>query len=99
MFLDYAFSMGIFGSWDAGRQLVCGAAPFPQRLCATIDASAVSDMIRRIEALSDEVIVDIVRRIPFQWLREEEGTPILTGLLTRRGLVRGALKGYLEKKP
>jgi sRNA-binding protein len=56
-------------------------------------------MVQRIEALSDEVITDIVRRIPFQWLREGEATPILTGLLTRRGLVRRALAGYLEKAP
>jgi hypothetical protein len=56
-------------------------------------------MVQRIESLPDEVITDIVRRIPFQWLREEEGTPILTGLLARRRLVREAMRGYLEKQP
>jgi hypothetical protein len=99
VFLDYAFSQGIFGGWDNANHLKCGAAPFPKRLCATVESAAVSDMVQRIESLPDEVITDIVRRIPFQWLREEEGTPILTGLLARRRLVREAMRGYLEKQP
>jgi hypothetical protein len=99
VFLDYAFSMGIFGGWDERKHLEVQPAPFPDRLCDRVTVSALSDMVQRIEALSDEVITDIVRRIPFQWLREGEATPILTGLLTRRGLVRRALAGYLEKAP
>ncbi|MDP1824352.1 MAG: hypothetical protein Q8L48_13945 [Archangium sp.] len=99
VFLDYAFSMGIMGGWDEGKHLNCQAAPFPRRLCDRVQADAVGDTIKRIEALSDEVITNIVRRIPFQWLREEEATPILTGLLARRGLLRGALEHYLKETP
>lgn len=99
VFLDYAFSTGIMGTWDEERYLNCVAAPFPPRLCGKVTLAALAESIQRIEALSNEVITDIVRRVPFQWLREEEATPILTGLLARRRLVREALRSYLESNP
>lgn len=96
VFLDYAFSMGVSGDWAGDGFRKCGPAPFPPRMCATLSASMLEESITGIESLPDSTLEDIVNRVPWQWLRDDEKQVILAGLSARRALVRNALERYLE---
>lgn len=50
---------------------------------------------KQIEGIPDELIANVVHRVPWQWLPDEEKQVILAGLIARRRLVRDALESYL----
>lgn len=97
IFLDFAFSMGVSGSWANEGFRACGAAPFPARMCSSVDAAVLEETVQKIETLPEGTITSVVERIPWQWLPPEEKQVILAGLLGRRSLVRSALRGYLRR--
>ncbi len=99
IFLDYAFSMGVAGTWKDGGYRTCRPAPFPPRMCECLNAQVLDQAINEIEALPDALVSDIVHRVPWQWLSDDEKQLLLAGLLDRRRLVRTALQGYLEGTP
>lgn len=97
VFLDYAFSMGISGNWAGDGYRRCDPAPFPAYMVENFDEGAVLRSVERVEQVSNAAVEEIVSRIPWQWLRDEERQTILTGLLARRTMVRSSLGRYLER--
>lgn len=95
IFLDYAFSMGVGGRWDGSASERTQEPEFPQRMLTAVDRATLEAMVQTIETYEDERIEGVVSRIGWQWLPDEEGTKISTGLKTRRRLVRSILKRYL----
>ena len=95
VFLDYAFSMGVSGQWTNGGWQVCGAAPFPPLMNAALDPAELSVAIDRIEKFTEDDIKQVVGRVPWQYLMNDDKVPIVEGLVGRRGLVRAALASYL----
>lgn len=95
IFLDYAFSMGAGGNWNSEGFRGCTPAPFPPRMRAIVSPDVMDEAISHIESLRDELVEDVVNRIPWQWLPDEEKDLILSGLRARRTMVRTALGGYL----
>lgn len=98
IFLDYAFSLGVSGGWNNEGFRTCAAAPFPQRMCSSLSATVLAQAITAIENVSEQVVTEIVNRVPWQWLLDEEKAVILAGLLVRRTMVRAALAGYTGGK-
>lgn len=96
VFLDYAFSMGVSGSWENEGFRDCPAAPFPPRMCVSLDTSVLEETVQKIESLPQALIEGVVDRIPWQWLPDAEKQVIVSGLLERRSLVRAALGSYLR---
>lgn len=96
IFLDYAFAMGVSGSWATEGFRACRAAPFPPRMCSSLAIPVLEETLQRIEAFSQARIEEVVNRIPWQWLPDADKQLIVTGLLERRQLVRPALGGYLR---
>jgi hypothetical protein len=68
-------------------------------MCECLNAQVLDQAINEIEALPDALVSDIVHRVPWQWLSDDEKQLLLAGLLDRRRLVRTALQGYLEGTP
>jgi len=97
VFLDYAFSMGVSGTWKDEGFRACGPAPFPPRMCGSLSVPVLEQVISAIEAVPDDVVLDVVQRVPWQWLPDDEKQVILAGLLGRRRLVRAALGRYLGR--
>jgi len=96
IFLDYAFSMGVSGGWANEGFRACHAAPFPPRMCSSLNRLVLEEAVQRIEAFSGAKVEDVVNRIPWQWLPDADKQVIVAGLLERRRLVRGALQSYLR---
>lgn len=96
IFLDYAFSMGVSGSWATEGFRACRAAPFPPRMCSSLSIPVLEETLQKIEAFSQVRIEEVVNRIPWQWLPDADKQLIVAGLLERRQLVRSALGGYLR---
>jgi hypothetical protein len=90
IFLDYAFSMGHLGSWDAEKMLVCAPARIPALMQAAIDRNELSQTIEEVEAVTDDSIKEIVTRIPASHLDSQDKERIATVLSKRRSLVRSA---------
>lgn len=99
IFLDYAFSMGVSGTWKAEGYRECRPAPFPPRMCGSVNVPVLEETISQIEAVTENVLADVVNRVPWQWLPDDEKQVILAGLLGRRRLVRQALGSYLGRNP
>jgi hypothetical protein len=99
IFLDYAFSMGVSGSWATEGFRACRAAPFPPRMCSSLITPVLEETLQKIEAFSQARIEEVVNRIPWQWLPDADKQLIVTGLLGRRQLVRPALGSYLRSTP
>lgn len=99
IFLDYAFSMGVSGGWNNEGFRACGPAPFPPRMCGSVSVSVLEQAITAIESVGDNVIAEVVNRIPWQWLADDEKQVILAGLVARRTMVRAALAGYTGGRP
>lgn len=95
VFLDYAFSLGIFGTWAAGRHLAFDAAPFPPRMLQALDTGEVSATLSALEGLNRTAIEEVVNRVPDTHLVPEQRSLIATCLCERQPLVRAALAPYL----
>lgn len=98
IFLDFAFSMGVSGSWANGGFVRCVPAPFPPRMRAVLAPAELAAAVTAIEAIPDEVVTHIVSRIPWQWLADAEKHVILAGLLARRRMVRATLAHYMGEQ-
>jgi hypothetical protein len=97
VFLDYSFSMGNGGAWNDGRFEYCQPAAFPPLMMQTLDKSALSESIEKIEDYSDGQIRTIVDRIPDEHLAPHQRTVIARALCERRHLLRQALDQFLPR--
>lgn len=96
IFLDYAMALGYGGLWWDGRFAEVAEIGFPPKMLDVLDRSIVDQTVDAIERYSDDVIAEIVGRVPTSHLPAEEGAVITDGLRARRSLVRGAVFARIQ---
>lgn len=96
LFLDYSFAIGHLEHWAGNKMFHCVGAPFPEQMQDQIDRPELEAVIDKIENFPEDVIKDIVTRIPVSHLGDEEKAWMTKGLIARRKLVRQALEGALS---
>jgi hypothetical protein len=95
IYLDYAMALGWGELWKHGVPQVCDPAPFPPGMMQFLDTDRLSEIVAQIEAFDEDVLRDVVYRIPETHLVEEQKSLIFQGLRERRHLLRAALTPYL----
>jgi hypothetical protein len=103
VFLDFAFSLGFptpdnpdgWGKKGWKRRQVAPA--FPAYMLRFIDPDELDRVTSRIEAYSDQDIMDVVTRVPETHLVKEQQSLIIEGLVERKKLVRSLLNEHLKK--
>lgn len=98
VFLDYAMSLGFKGAWASGRHLDPQVAPFPSILMSEASPERLDEDLKRVENFDEEVIEELVQRIPENYLPDHERSTIARGLKERRGKLRAMFSPLLEKK-
>ena len=101
---EHDFSAGDFVFIDYEKSLFVGEkvkeptkpAPFPFELRYRMDRAEASQAVSDIEALPDDVIIEIVRRIPADFLPVDEAQRIQGRLIERKPELRTALARHLE---
>jgi hypothetical protein len=91
--IDFASAFG----WDISGGNISAPTTEPKGLVENVDKAAVEDTVRRIEALSDEEILQKVAAIPESVLPAAERQRVADGLIKRRGSIRAAMnsRGWL----
>lgn len=89
VFIDHAYTLSRGKDW--GKDTPPAVPPFPDVLLGSIDSEILADYVAEIEGLEDDVITDIVQRIPQHYLPDKEKTIIEEGLKERRSRIRPVL--------
>lgn len=71
-------------------------APFPIELRTAMDRGEITTAVYDLENLGDNVVEEVVARIPEDFMPEAERDRIIGRLLARKPQVRAALDRYLE---
>lgn len=90
-FIDFANCLNRQDRWVRNGWTPVGVPKMPQLLRDAVQPKALLDVVERIEWLPDDVIDDIVGRIPDDYLDRERKVVVAEALLERRSLIRGAL--------
>ena len=93
VFIDHAFSLNINDRWSGNRWTDVPLAAMPDHLRNAIDKRILRDSLDRIEALADDKIEAIVRRVPDDYMTPAHREVVETGLKARRSLVRPVVAG------
>lgn len=96
VFLDYAFSLGYNGEWNNDGWKNIELAKFPVLMTKYLDTERLRVAIENIQNYDEEVINDIVNRIPDTHLDQSQKEIISKGLVERRVLVADTFSGLLE---
>lgn len=98
LFLDYANSMGFRGNWEGDQWQRLTKVGFPEKMCRVLDRNLIEQAITNIESLKDDLIREIVTRIPASHLPVQQKQIIETGLLGRKHLLRRAFSDLLPSE-
>ncbi len=102
LFFDFAFSLGYkrwwpqdwaAGGWSIGG--IPGRPVIPPVMEGYADPKVLEEIVTKIEAFPEEVIVEIVGRIPDEYMKPDRRKVIVDGLLGRRAIVRTVLAAKL----
>ncbi len=86
--LDHSNSMGVGRSWSAKRWQALTFPPFPDALRQAFDQSVMIRVAERIATLPDWRVSECVQRIPDLYLRSNERSELLDGLLGRKKVIQ-----------
>ncbi len=84
LFLDYAFSMGCGGNWDAHGYRDVRPARFPRKLREHADRLRMRETVERVQELEEATVRNVVERVPEFYLPQDMKPQIIDGLLERR---------------
>lgn len=95
VFIDHANAFNMRGAWEDGAWDDVSVSRMPGRLQDAIDWEATLGTVERIEALSAEVITEVVERIPADYMADSHRDVVCEGLLARRELVRPVMEAQV----
>jgi hypothetical protein len=84
IFIDYANTMDHDGQWDQGQYQVFARVAMPPFFADCLRKAEVEDTAARIEGLSEQVVSDIVGRIPDDFLAGDRRAKLIDWLLWRK---------------
>ena len=101
IFLDFAHSLGSDGGdefpndWSGGGWKPVCKAGFPALLRRHLDGKRIENVVRAIEHLSEDEIVNVVERVPKDFLPPDQADTMIEGLLGRRICLRSTFADLL----
>lgn len=96
MFLDYSNSLNMGDRWGEKGFETIEVPKLPEVFLEAIDRGVLEEAVSRIESMDDNVINEIVARIPDDYMAPQHAEIVTAGLRARKKIVRDALQGQLR---
>jgi hypothetical protein len=95
MFIDHAYSLNHSDQWTGEKWKKVSLPSAPKLFMDSIDKWVLGRTLSSIELLADDVIDEIVSRIPADYMVADHSRTVVAGLKGRRALLRPVLEQSL----